>query len=87
MGFKRPWTWGADTAVDYAHKNVQLIEAVRPVHVVQSDLFENIPATLKSDLIVFKQPFGPGQEDTVCGCGRMTDTGSPGDSCYRPKTG
>jgi methylase of polypeptide subunit release factors len=37
--------------------------------VVQSDLFANIPARLKFDLIVFNQPFGPGQGETVCGCG------------------
>ena len=64
--------WASDIhgpAVECARKNVKTNESVGPVHVVQSDLFENIPATLKFDLIVFNQPFGPGQGETVCGCG------------------
>ena len=64
--------WASDIhgpAVECASRNVKLNEAVGPVHVVQSDLFENIPPRVKFDLIVFNQPFGPGQGDTVCGCG------------------
>jgi release factor glutamine methyltransferase len=67
-----PEVWASDIhgpAVECTRKNVKQNEAVGPVHVVQSDLFENIPATIKFDLIVFNQPFGPGQGDTVCGCG------------------
>ena len=64
--------WASDIhapAVECARRNVEQNESVGPVHVVQSDLFENIPRTLKFDLIVFNQPFGPGQGETVCGCG------------------
>ena len=64
--------WASDIhepAVECARRNVQMNPSVGPVHVVQGDLFENIPANLKFDLIVFNQPFGPGQGDTVCGCG------------------
>jgi len=64
--------WATDIhepAVECARRNVKLNDAVGPVQVVQGDLFENIPATLKFDLIIFNQPFGPGQGDTVCGCG------------------
>lgn len=64
--------WASDIhgpAVECACRNVKLNERVGPVHVLQSDLFENIPATVKFDLVVFNQPFGPGQGDTVCGCG------------------
>ena len=64
--------WASDIhgpAVECARRNVKLNEAVGPIHVVQSDLFENIPPRVKFDLIVFNQPFGPGQGDTVCGCG------------------
>jgi release factor glutamine methyltransferase len=67
-----PEVWASDIhgpAVECARRNVKLNEAVGPVHVVQGDLFEGIPDTLKFDLIVFNQPFGPGQGDTVCGCG------------------
>jgi release factor glutamine methyltransferase len=67
-----PVVWASDIhapAVECARRNVKLNEAVGPVHVVQGDLFENVPATLKFDLVVFNQPFGPGQGDTVCGCG------------------
>jgi release factor glutamine methyltransferase len=67
-----PEVWASDIhgpAVECARRNVKLNEGVGPVHVVLSDLFENIPATVKFDLVVFNQPFGPGQGDTVCGCG------------------
>ncbi|TNF98972.1 MAG: class I SAM-dependent methyltransferase [Gammaproteobacteria bacterium] len=64
--------WASDIhgpAVDCTHKNATQNEWLGPIHVVQSDLFENIPATVTFDLIIFNQPFGPGQGDTVCGCG------------------
>jgi release factor glutamine methyltransferase len=67
-----PEVWACDIhgpAVDCARRNMDLNAEVGPVHVVQSDLFGNIPATVKFDLVVFNQPFGPGQGDTVCGCG------------------
>jgi release factor glutamine methyltransferase len=64
--------WAADIhgpAVECARRNVEQNERVGPIHVVQSDLFENIPSAVKFDLIIFNQPFGPGQGDTICGCG------------------
>ncbi len=67
-----PEVWASDIhapAVACARKNAEQNEGVGPVHIVQSDLFEAIPVAVKFDLIVFNQPFGPGQGDTVCGCG------------------
>jgi release factor glutamine methyltransferase len=67
-----PEVWASDIhgpAVECARRNVKLNEAIGPIQVVQSDLFKNIPERLKFDLIIFNQPFGPGQGDTVCGCG------------------
>ena len=67
-----PEVWASDIhgpAVDCARKNAVYNDRVGPIHIVQSDLFENIPATVKFDLVVFNQPFGPGLGDTVCGCG------------------
>jgi release factor glutamine methyltransferase len=67
-----PEVWASDIhvpAVECARRNAKLNEVIGPVHIVQGDLFENIPATVKFDLVVFNQPFGPGQGDTVCGCG------------------
>jgi release factor glutamine methyltransferase len=67
-----PEVWASDIhapAVACARKNAIQNEGVGPIHLVQSDLFENIPAAVKFDLIIFNQPFGPGQGDTVCGCG------------------
>jgi release factor glutamine methyltransferase len=67
-----PEVWASDIhepAVECARRNVEMNAEVGPIHVVHSDLFENIPATVKFDLVVFNQPFGPGQGDTVCGCG------------------
>jgi release factor glutamine methyltransferase len=64
--------WASDIhgpAVECARRNVKLNEAIGPVQVVKSDLFKDIPEGLKFDLIIFNQPFGPGQGDTVCGCG------------------
>jgi release factor glutamine methyltransferase len=67
-----PEVWASDIhgpAVTCARRNMRLNEEVGPIHVVQSDLFENIPATVRFDLVIFNQPFGPGQGYTVCGCG------------------
>ena len=67
-----PEVWASDIhgpAIECARRNAKLNERVGPVHVVQGDLFENVPAAVKFDLVVFNQPFGPGQGDTVCGCG------------------
>lgn len=67
-----PDVWASDIhepAVDCARKNGEQNKQVGPIRVVQSDLFENIPATVKFDLIISNQPFGPGRGDTVCGCG------------------
>jgi release factor glutamine methyltransferase len=67
-----PEVWASDIhgpAVDCTRKNAKQNERVGPVHAVQSDLFENVPAKVKFDLVVFNQPFGPGQGETVCGCG------------------
>ena len=67
-----PEVWASDIhapAVRCARNNAQQNERDGQIHVVESDLFENIPATVMFDLVVFNQPFGPGQGDTVCGCG------------------
>lgn len=67
-----PEVWASDIhapAVACARKNAAQNKGIGPVHIVQSDLFEAIPAKVKFDLIIFNQPFGPGQGDTVCGCG------------------
>jgi len=67
-----PEVWASDIhlpAVECARKNIALNAAVGPVEVVHSDLFANIPITVKFDLVVFNQPFGPGKGDRVCGCG------------------
>jgi release factor glutamine methyltransferase len=67
-----PEVWASDIhhpAVECTQKNIEQNKWVGTIHVVQSDLFENIPATVKFDMIVFNQPFGPGQGETICGCG------------------
>jgi release factor glutamine methyltransferase len=64
--------WAADIhgpAVECARKNIKQNEWVGPVNLVRSDLFDQIPDTVKFDMVVFNQPFGPGQGNTVCGCG------------------
>ncbi len=64
--------WAADIhgpAVECTRKNVEQNPQAGPVTVVQSDLFGNIPAGEKFDLILFNQPYGPGDERRVCGCG------------------
>jgi hypothetical protein len=67
-----PVVWAADVhspAVKCVRRYAAMNAEFEPVHVVKSDLLENIPVGLKFDLIVFNQPFGHGQGDTVCGCG------------------
>jgi glycosyltransferase involved in cell wall biosynthesis/SAM-dependent methyltransferase len=64
--------WAADIhlpAVECARKNANQNPRATPINIVQSDLFENIPPSIKFDLIVFNQPFGPGDRQRVCGCG------------------
>jgi release factor glutamine methyltransferase len=64
--------WASDIhqpAVQCARKNAARNPHAGPITVVQSDLFKSIPAEMKFDLIVFNQPFGPGDERRVCGCG------------------
>lgn len=67
-----PEVWASDIhgpAVECARTNARQNASVGEIHVLQSDLFEAIPSDIKFDLIVFNQPFGPGQGETVCGCG------------------
>lgn len=67
-----PHVWAADIhprTVECARKNLAQNPELGPVTVVQSDLFEAVPESQKFDLIVFNQPFGPGPEERVCGCG------------------
>lgn len=67
-----PEVWAADVhgpAIECTRSNVERNPEVGPIRVVQSDLFRNIPATARFDLIVFNQPFGPALGQTVCGCG------------------
>ncbi|MCA9214763.1 MAG: class I SAM-dependent methyltransferase [Planctomycetales bacterium] len=64
--------WASDIhfpAVACAQKNVKRNAPDGGIHVLQSDLFSNIPDSIKFDLIVFNQPFGPGEGEPVCGCG------------------
>ena len=64
--------WASDVhpaAVACAQDNVRRNSQFGPIRVVQSDLFDAIPAEVKFDLVVFNQPFGPGQGEAVCGCG------------------
>jgi len=67
-----PRVWASDIhgpAVACAKGNVRRNAWVGPVEVVQGDLFAAIPASVKFDLILFNQPFGPAQGAPVCGCG------------------
>jgi len=64
--------WAADIhqpAVDCAARNLLLNPHVGPITLVQSDLFNRFPDSVRFDLIVFNQPFGPGREERRCGCG------------------
>jgi release factor glutamine methyltransferase len=64
--------WASDIhapAVECAKKNAAGNPQAGPITVVQSDLFKSIPPEIKFDLVVFNQPFGPGDERHVCGCG------------------
>ena len=67
-----PEIWASDVhrpAIACTRKNVQANAPAASITVVQSDLFDKFPASVRFDLIVFNQPFGPGRGDTVCGCG------------------
>ena len=71
-----PEVWAADfhpAAVACARKNVLANPDVGPITVVHSDLFQDLPRVVEFDLVVFNQPFGPGEGEPVCGCG--TDGG------------
>ncbi len=64
--------WGSDIhqpAVDCAARNAQLNRHVGPITLLRSDLFDQFPDSLRFDLIVFNQPFGPGRAQRRCGCG------------------
>lgn len=64
--------WAADIhrpAVDCTRKNVEQNARAGPITVVRSDLFENIPTSMRFDLIIFNQPYGPAESEPVCGCG------------------
>jgi glycosyltransferase involved in cell wall biosynthesis/SAM-dependent methyltransferase len=64
--------WAADVhepAVICARRNVAQNFDSTAIHVLQSDLFKSISPEITFDLIVFNQPFGPGNGTTVCGCG------------------
>jgi release factor glutamine methyltransferase len=67
-----PEVWAADVhdpAVACTRKNAEANAHLGPIHVTQSDLFKNLRKDLRFDLIVFNQPFGPGQGNPICGCG------------------
>jgi release factor glutamine methyltransferase len=64
--------WASDVhapAVACAQRNAAYNSRVGPINVVQSDLFEEMPSSVRFDLIVFNQPFGPGNGQRICGCG------------------
>jgi len=63
LGF--PEVWAADIhplAVACTRKNCDRNSHLLPVQVVQSDLFESIPAELRFELITFNQPYFPSAE-------------------------
>lgn len=71
-----PEVWASDIhlpAVRCAAKNVDRNGSAGSIRVLQSDLFDGLPANVTFDLIVFNQPFGPAATEPVCGCG--TDGG------------
>jgi len=64
--------WASDIhppAVACTLKNLERNPHAGPVTVVQSDLLTKIPADKKFDLIMFNQPFAPGDQRRPCGCG------------------
>jgi release factor glutamine methyltransferase len=70
--------WASDVhqpALDCAGRNQVLNAHVGPITLIQSDLFDRFPDSIRFDLIVFNQPFGPGREERRCGCG--PDGGAP----------
>ena len=67
-----PRVWASDIhrpAIDCAACNLRLNPHVGSITLLHSDLFDAIPASVRFDLIVFNQPFGPGREERRCGCG------------------
>lgn len=67
-----PCVWASDIhapAIACAIRNAANNSEVGPINVVQSDLFDNLPSSMTFDLIVFNQPFGPGNGQRICGCG------------------
>ena len=67
-----PDVWAVDIdapAIACARSNAAQNNEMGPINVVQSDLFDDLPSSIKFDLIVFNQPFGPGDGQRICGCG------------------
>ena len=52
-----------------ARSNAARNSEVGSINIVQSELFEDLPSSVRFDLIVFNQPFGPGDGQRICGCG------------------
>src|ERR1700693_1793735 len=55
--------WATDIhepAVACARANGELNPEAAPITVLQSDVFDSVPRTVKFDLIVFNQPYAPG---------------------------
>ena len=64
--------WASDIhepAIACARSNAARNSEVGSINIVQSDLFEALPSSVRFDLIVFNQPFGPGDGQRICGCG------------------
>jgi release factor glutamine methyltransferase len=60
-----PVVWAADIhplAVACARKNCERNPQLRPITVVESDLFQAIPTELRFELITFNQPYFPSTE-------------------------
>jgi len=65
-----PDVWAADVrpqAVACCLDNLERNPDLKPVTVIQSDLFENVKANCAFDLIVFNQPFFPCTDDEFLG--------------------
>jgi methylase of polypeptide subunit release factors len=72
-----PEVWAADIhepAIESARKNANRHAEYGDIHIVQSDLFENIPTGEKFDLVVFNHPYAP----TKNGKGRYGGNGKGG---------
>jgi release factor glutamine methyltransferase len=67
-----PEVWAVDVhspALACTARNLERNRRVGRIALVQSDLFEAIPASARFDLIAFNQPFAPGDTSAPCGCG------------------